>query len=359
MSNSLLAQAQAEGFTHTDVPILQPANIFLDLSGEELRSRLVTTTTSEGQELCLRPEFTIPLTRALIAAGKTRGDYVCAGPVFRQRAGQTGEVPQIGLESFGDNNSTTADARILSLVVRMLAAHDLIINMGEASLIPYVVEQLGLPAAWVRRWKRHLTSGSDLKAAFARLEQEKGEERYEGLLRALSGASRDEARTFVEDILRMAGIRAVGRRSAPEIAERFLEKASAENNTTLSVEARTILERLLSLSSPLSEAPAMLASFAKDSKLNLDPIITALKARIEAFAAAGLNPARMDFMPAFDRPLDYYTGMMFEIYTTSGSLPLAAGGRYDRLATLLSSPQPVPAVGAVVWTERLLKGDKQ
>jgi ATP phosphoribosyltransferase regulatory subunit len=33
--------------------------------------------------------------------------------------------------------------------------------------------------------------------------------------------------------------------------------------------------------------------------------------------------------------------------------PLAAGGRYDRLLTLLGSAAPVPAVGFAVWVERL------
>jgi ATP phosphoribosyltransferase regulatory subunit len=35
--------------------------------------------------------------------------------------------------------------------------------------------------------------------------------------------------------------------------------------------------------------------------------------------------------------------------------PLAAGGRYDNLLTLLGNPSPIPAVGFAAWVEELEK----
>ena len=50
----------AAGFERTEPPILHPAAIFLDMSGEEVRRRLFLTSDAAGEELCLRPEYTIP-----------------------------------------------------------------------------------------------------------------------------------------------------------------------------------------------------------------------------------------------------------------------------------------------------------
>ena len=49
-------------------PILQPAAVFLDQLGEDMRGRLYLTTDAAGAELCLRPEFTLPVSVAYLAS---------------------------------------------------------------------------------------------------------------------------------------------------------------------------------------------------------------------------------------------------------------------------------------------------
>ena len=56
---------------------------------------------------------------------------------------------------------------------------------------------------------------------------------------------------------------------------------------------------------------------------------------------------------AFGRPLDYYTGLVFEISEPGAARPLAGGGRYDRLLTLLGADKPIPGVGFSVWLDRI------
>ena len=60
----------AAGFERTEPPVLHPAAIFLDMSGEEVRRRLFLTADAAGEELGLRPEYTIPVCRAYLASGK-------------------------------------------------------------------------------------------------------------------------------------------------------------------------------------------------------------------------------------------------------------------------------------------------
>ena len=60
----LLSFAQA-GYVQAEPAILQPAEPFLDLSGEDIRKSLYLTTDLSGEELCLRPDLTIPVARDL------------------------------------------------------------------------------------------------------------------------------------------------------------------------------------------------------------------------------------------------------------------------------------------------------
>ncbi len=43
--------------------IIQPASVFLDVIGETLRARTYVFTDPDGEELCLRPDLTVPTCR--------------------------------------------------------------------------------------------------------------------------------------------------------------------------------------------------------------------------------------------------------------------------------------------------------
>src|ERR1700758_3794417 len=90
------------GYARLDPPVLQPAEPFLDLSGEDIRRRMFLTTDPEGRELCLRPDLTIPVSRDYLQsplAGKPAG-FCYLGPIFRHREGAPSEFVQAGIESF-------------------------------------------------------------------------------------------------------------------------------------------------------------------------------------------------------------------------------------------------------------------
>src|ERR1700751_503575 len=114
----LLSFAQA-GYVHAEPDILQPAEPFVDLSGEDIRKSLYLTTDASGEELCLRPDLTIPVARDYLAsphAGKPAG-FSYLGPVFRYRSGRPSEFLQAGIESFGRHDRAAADAEMLALAL--------------------------------------------------------------------------------------------------------------------------------------------------------------------------------------------------------------------------------------------------
>src|SRR6266540_4930840 len=81
--DALIASFERAGYARVEPAILQPAEPFLDLSGEDIRKRMYLTTDPQGRELCLRPDLTIPVSRDYLAspaAGKPRG-FCYLGPV--------------------------------------------------------------------------------------------------------------------------------------------------------------------------------------------------------------------------------------------------------------------------------------
>src|SRR5258707_15471301 len=93
----LLSFPQA-GYIQSEPAILQPAEPFLDLSGEDIRKSLYLTTDPSGEELCLRPDLTIPVARDYLTsdrAGQPAG-FSYLGPVFRYRGGRPSEFAQAG-----------------------------------------------------------------------------------------------------------------------------------------------------------------------------------------------------------------------------------------------------------------------
>ena len=63
---------EAFGGDWTDASLLQPLGMILDLAGEAVRSRLLIVPGAPD-DAALRPDFTIPMTRAHIASGEGGG----------------------------------------------------------------------------------------------------------------------------------------------------------------------------------------------------------------------------------------------------------------------------------------------
>src|SRR5471030_3467983 len=75
-AEALVAAYERAGYRRIAPAILQPAEPFLDLYGEDIRRRMFLTTDSEGRELCLRPDLTIPVSCDYLGsadAGKAQG----------------------------------------------------------------------------------------------------------------------------------------------------------------------------------------------------------------------------------------------------------------------------------------------
>ena len=362
-AQALVASYTRAGYVRIAPAVLQPAEPFLDLSGEDIRRRMFLTTDPDGRELCLRPDLTIPVSRDYLAspqAGKPAG-FCYLGAVFRHRHGAASEFLQAGIESFGRADKAAADAEMLALGLEATTQYDISapeIRIGDVGLFSAFVAALDLAPVWKRRLIKDFNRKSSLKHDLEQmtLAPANGSKEYQGVLAALAGSDPKAAHHLVTDLLSIAGIATVGGRSVAEIADRFLEQSALNAPTRLPRETRALIERFLSIAGDPDDAAGELRALATDAKIALGPALDLLETRTGFLAARGVDVRAIKFATDFGRGFDYYTGFVFELQDERSQRPLVAGGRYDGLLARLGATAPIPAVGFAASIDDLAGG---
>ncbi|MFA7414267.1 MAG: ATP phosphoribosyltransferase regulatory subunit [Rhizobium sp.] len=357
-AGDILDEFSARRTTRVDTPVIQPAEPFLDMAGEDLRRRIFMTENEKGESLCLRPEFTIPVClRHIETATGTPKRYAYLGEVFRQRRDGANEFYQAGIEDLGDTGIAGADARAIgdafAVLSRLMPGRALHVTLGDQAVFEAVVKALGLPAGWQKRLIHAFGNGEQIEQLLTKLASPNHVQGLDPMVAALLASGDDKALiAHIDDTMQATGYSTNASRSPAEIAARLKEKLELAE-TRLDGAALRLLREFLSLELPLSEASAALAGFANAAGLRLGPALSRFDERVAALANAGLDLGRITYRAAFGRPLDYYTGLVFEIGVEGRPAVLAGGGRFDRLLTLLGAENHIPAVGFSLWLDRI------
>jgi ATP phosphoribosyltransferase regulatory subunit len=349
---ALLKLFASRGYTREEPSILQPAEIFLDRSGEEIRRRTFTLTDPSGRELCLRPDLTIPICRHAVEANAKFPARLCYnGLAFRyqpNRPLRPTQFFQAGVELLGLSDAAAGEAEILSLAfeaMRLAALTGFEMRFGDLSLFGALVDALALPPHWAARLKRHFWRTGYVETLLKRLGQ---------------GSGHAPSRAEIETALATLPDAPQAGRSREEVIERALARGAEAAALHLDPAIAGVITKLFGISGPAREALNEIHALLARAGIQLNGPLTAMEARLDTIAGLGVDLAKVRFTAHFGRNMEYYTGFVFELWSRDkeGPVQVAGGGRYDTLMESLGAKAPVSAIGCALRTERMLVAGK-
>ena len=349
---ALLGLFASRGYGREEPAVLQPAEIFLNRSGEEIRRRTFTLTDPTGRDLCLRPDLTIPICRQAVQANRSFPARIAYnGLVFRHQPGEPHRPTQFfqaGVELLGLEDAAAGETEILTLAVealRVCGLKDLSLRIGDLALFGALVDALALPLQWRSRLKRHFWRAGYVEALLYWLSHD-----GDGAVKLPS------TRAEIVALLDARADAPTAGRTRDEIIARAMGRAAEAANLRLDEKVANAIAELLDISGPALEALAKIRALLKSIDINLEPQLAAMDARLVTLKSLGVDLAGVQFTAHFGRNMEYYTGFVFELWARDreGPVQVAGGGRYDSMMEMLGAKKPVSAIGCAIRTERVL-----
>lgn len=347
------------GYDKIETPIIQPAELFLTKAGDQIIHRLFTFERL-GRQLALRPEFTATAARAYITRYPSAEQPVVrwqfGGSIFEERSGDDQRY-SIGAELIG-MSGVAAEAEIIALAANGIPAETpsgWTLVIGHAQLMRILLERFKLDRRTQRFLLHRLPALKETGKAHI-LDQ------LDQLL--LGRSSQDEASAEVVselstqqmlDVLLDATQRGVtmGGRTRHDIVRRLLEKRQRATERTQIAAALDFLEAWSAIDSEPDAAFSQIEQLIAPDDSEASRVLGEWRAVITLLDAYGIPAARIRIQPALARSWDYYTGIVFELWSDDG-YHVGGGGRYDELARLVGGERNVPAVGFAYYVDQLL-----
>ena len=150
-------------FQYVDLPLVYNSEVFYETSGEDMRRRMFSFTNNSGDEMCLRPDLTIPTCKHFLENIKKfqNGQLCYSGPVFRSSltsADQSLELNQSGIEIIYKDSLEISDYekefQAISLALETIdhiGIKDFSIRISSISLFNLFINSLDLPHRWKQR----------------------------------------------------------------------------------------------------------------------------------------------------------------------------------------------------------------
>ena len=327
----LFAAFQAAGAVPVETDILQPAEILLDLYGEDIRARAYVTADPLRGEMMLRPDFTVPVVQSHMKHGADPARYCYLGEVFRKQdhpETRASEYLQVGYEVFDRAAPEQADAEVFSLFHRLLAPLNLRPATGDIGILMAAVRGLSTTDARKSALLRHIWRPR----------------RFRALLDRFSGRAAASAVLT----LHASDAPLIGLRTEAEIASRIRALTLDAATPNLAAPEAALLYDLLTLQAPAEAALGHLRGI-QPLLPAIAPAVDRFAARLAALASHGIDTKILPFEASHGRTsLEYYDGFVFSFHGPAPLPPVASGGRYDALTAVLGAGASIPAVGGVI-----------
>jgi ATP phosphoribosyltransferase regulatory subunit len=357
---AIMAVFERAGFEHIAPDIIQPADIFLERSGEDIRARTFVFNDPSGAELCLRPDLTVPACRYHLSNAKkpeaeTRYCYLGTAFRFPDELLSPQEFNQAGIEWYGGTAPVEAEARIIKLAISALEAAGLSklkVTIGDLGLFNALLDDMPMPDRWRRRLRHQFWRPHAFRNLLENFSKPAAAKRT-SISDHVDAMASSNALDATADLLKQKSLNLVTDRSISDIASRLAEKHADRSEQPLGRDMVQKIEAYLAIEGTCTDVVSKLNALGGTP--HYDATLSHFNQRIDALEEQGLNPRRFHFNANFGRELEYYTGLVFQVEVEARNAPLAVagGGRYDGLLHDLGAKIRIPAVGCAIHTERV------
>ena len=286
--------AELYGYKEIITPHVEPLELLSAKSGQEIRQRMFIFKDLGDRQVALRPEFTASIAR--LATTVLRNEpkpwrLLSIGTVYRYDEPQKGryrEFWQSNFELMG-SSKPEADAEIILLTSNLMAS----LGLQDYG---FKIGHIGVIRGIL---SQDGVEEKSQNAVFQKMDKKEYDE-------ALMLIESEKTRSVIKGLIAIKG--KDWRETVEQIKNYLVDyenaKAAAEN---------------------LSEILKLIAE-SSNLQITVDP--------------------------AFARGLEYYTGMIFEVYISKLEIALGGGGRYDQLIETFGG-EPTPAVGCAHGIDRV------
>ena len=292
--------AELYGYKEIITPVVEFYKLLAIKAGEEVRLRMYAFKDLGGRTVALRPELTPSVAR--LVATTLRNEprpfrLFCMGSLYRYDEPQQGryrEFWQSNFELMG-SSKPEADAEIIMLTNSLMEAVGLkncVFKVGHVGVLRGILSQEKVD----EKTENEVMQLMDKK-------------QYDDALKLVKGAGvSGKCVATLRKLIELKGGRVF------EIIEKMKKYVKSYEKA---VDAAENLQEILKL--------------VLKSGCEIDMTVDA----------------------GFSRGLEYYTGMIFEVYVPELDIALGGGGRYDRLIELFGG-EPTPAVGIAHGIDRIM-----
>jgi len=337
-SENIIKVFKKDGFVLSEPDVLLDSDYIIQRSGENFRKLMLTFEDDNGKSMCLRPDLTVAsCIKYLKDNSKTNSKIFYSGQAYRRSNNVKDKVvnDQLGIEILGSKNKSTDDLKVLKTIassIKKIKIKNTSIKVSDVSLFQKLIDSLTIPERWKMRLKRHFWRPQYFEDLLKRLETNSDVDPESVEL---------DKKRFIE-MKSLDENKEIASRKVSEILSRFDRKIKDPRSFSENKKIVKIIRNFLKINCPINQLEKTLKSFVKKNKLSnsvfkdLSTIKNLSKINSETI-----------FSTNFGRDIEYYTGIVFEIYNSSKK-EIARGGRYDGLLKSLGSKKNISAVGAAI-----------
>jgi len=348
------------GYQHAEVPVIEPSELFLTRAGDQIIHKLFTFER-HGISLALRPEFTSPALRRYMSQHPDMHHPVVrwqfSGVIFEDDPADVRmqyERISVGAECIG-LAGVVADAELIEMAMTGCNAAGTragTLVLGHVQLVRALLSVYELDNRLQQFVLSHISALRDpaLGVEFVM-------SRFDALASGIGEpmglrAEADTQRAFELMLDSTERGATLGGRTQADIARRLLQKQRRASQRGHIIDVLRLVSDLCLVKAAPDEAFARLRRFPIQSapwSATLDDWET----MVQKLLSQDFKATLIMIQPGALRDWEYYSGMIFELYSTDGR-HLAGGGRYDDFARLLGAQVDIPAVGFVYYLDQLM-----